>query len=408
MPHPSVNGSLFRKNRATDTVVDHDMPNTETKCAAPPLVSVIIPSWNGESLLRTFLPSVMAQDYRPFEVIVVDNDSQDQTTAFLRTAYPGVRIVSNRRNDGTAEGSNIGASEASGRYLFFLSNDMLLDPSAMRLLVEAMEADPTLGICTMKMLRITADGQCLPSIDSVGSDLDIFGFPGPRGINETDRGQWDAVADVFFSFGGAMFIRRDLFLSLGGYDPAFFTLADDIDLSWRVRLLGFRVQVVPGAYLYHRVSATLDTPAFRRARRRFWSERNTLRMLIKNYSAFTLLWVMPLNLLLLAGETAFWLAMGLPSVAGALFRAMGWNILHIGDTLRHRRRIQRTRVVSDSAIRQCMHRGSFKIRMFRDYRKRRDDGDWRVFLGRTAPTGTPQSVQGQKPSTKNERPVTTT
>lgn len=396
MPHPSVNRSLLRRNRATDTVVGYDMPNTETKCAAPPLVSVIIPSWNGESLLRTFLPSVMAQDYRPFEVIVVDNDSQDQTAAFLRTAYPGVRVVSNPRNDGTAEGSNIGAREASGRYLFFLSNDMLLDPSAMRLLVEVMEADPSVGICTVKMLRITADGRRLPAIDSVGSDLDIFGFPRPRGINETDRGQWDAVADVFFSFGGAMFIRRDLFLSLGGYDPAFFTLADDIDLSWRVRLLGFRVQAVPGAYLHHRVSATLDTPAFKRARRRFWSERNTIRMLLKNYSALTLLWVMPLALLLLAGETIFWLAMGQPSVAGALFRAMGWNILHIGDTLRLRRRMQQVRTVSDRTIRQSMHTGSYKIRMFRDYRKRKDEGDWRAFMGRTAPSAGAQTAEEQR------------
>jgi hypothetical protein len=372
------------------------MPNAETRCEVPPLVSVIIPSWNGESLLRTFLSSIMAQDYRHFEVIVVDNDSRDQTAAFLKTAYPEVKVVSNPTNDGTAEGSNIGALAASGRYLFFLSNDMLLDPRAMSLLVQAMEADPTLGICTMKMLRITADGECLPAIDSVGSDLDIFGFPGPRGINETDRGQWDAVTDVFFSFGGAMFIRKELFTRAGGYDQAFFTLADDIDLSWRVRLLGFRVQVVPGAYLYHRVSATLDTPAFKRARRRFWSERNTLRMLLKNYSALTLLWVMPITLLLLAGETAFWLAMGQPSVAGALFRAIGWNILHIGDTLKHRRRIQRTRTVPDRAIRQCMHGGSYKIRMFRDYRKRKDEGDWRAFLGRTAQSAGAQTAEGQK------------
>jgi hypothetical protein len=163
-----------------------------------------------------------------------------------------------------------------------------------------------------------------------------------------------------------------------------------------VRLLGFRVQAVPGAYLHHRVSATLDTPAFKRARRRFWSERNTIRMLLKNYSIISLLWVMPLALLLLAGETIFWLAMGQPSVAGALFRAMGWNILHIGDTLRLRRRMQQVRTVSDRTIRQSMHTGSYKIRMFRDYRKRKDEGDWRAFMGRTAPSAGAQTAEEQR------------
>lgn len=362
-----------------------------------PLVSVVIPSWNGEDLLRTFLPSILAQDYENLEVIIVDNDSQDRTVDFLREVHPSVRVVRNPRNDGTAEGSNVGARDARGRYLFFLSNDMFVAPSVARLFVNTMEADPSIGICTLKMLRITADGERLPIIDSVGSDLDIFGFPGPRGINEIDRGQMDARADVFFSFGGAMFIRRDLFFAAGEYDPSFFTLADDIDLSWRVRLLGYRVVAVPEAFLHHRVSATLDTPAFKRARRRFWSERNTIRMLLKNYGPLALLSILPAALLMLFGETLFWLLMGQPSVAGALWHAVGWNIAHIRETLRLRRRIQNARTVPDATILKAMHFGSFKLRMFRDYRRRKNDADWQAFLGRTPPQTTPPAPQGRKP-----------
>lgn len=348
-----------------------------------PKVSIIIPNWNGRLLLEQFMPSVVNLNYPSFEVVLLDNASSDESVSFLEDHYPLVRIVRHPRNDGTAEGSNVGARAARGEFLFFISNDMWLEPDVLALMVPHLEKNSGVGICTLKMRRITADGQRLKTLDSVGGVIDIFGFPYPRGVNEEDCGQWDEPAEIGFSFGGALLIRRSLYEQLGGYDPAFFTLVDDIDLSWRVRLLGFTVIAEPRAVLYHRASATLNTPAFKRAYRRFLSERNTIRTLLKNYQWINLAWILPGHLGLLLAEGLFFLMARQWALAGAGPRAIAWNIRFSGDTLRLRHAIQGLRSVGDKAILKVRWREIGKIWMLRDAWKRRKDPDWRAFFGKT-------------------------
>ncbi len=345
-----------------------------------PLISVVIVTYKGRDLLERFFPSVAGLSYPHLEFIVVDNDSRDGSVDFLRTRYPLVKIVEAGHNYGTAQGSNIGAGQARGEYIFFISNDMSFDPDMLTRLAGHLQSDPTIGICTCKMRRITDTGMKLQIIDSVGSDIDVFGFPAARGINSVDRGQWDYFSDVFFAFGGALLIRKKLFEEAGGYDPDFFTLADDIDLSWRVRLLGYRVVADPAAVLYHRVSATLGS-RFGRSQKRFWSERNTLRMLLKNYSAASLLVVLPAYLILLSSEMIFFLILGKLSIAGAEAKALGWNAAHILQTLRLRKDIQRKRRVGDGRVFRCLRKTSFKIIILWDYLRNFSQPSWRAYFG---------------------------
>jgi GT2 family glycosyltransferase len=351
-----------------------------------PLVSVIVVTWNGKPLLEKFMPSVVGMSYPNYEVVVVDNASSDGSAEFLEKAYPAVRVVKHSVNDGTAEGSNVGARAARGEYLFFISNDMWLEPDLLDRIVPHLAGDQSVGIATVKMRRITAAGARLNEIDSVGANVDVFGFPESRGILEQDSGQYDAgPAEVFFSFGGAMLIRRDLFWKAGGYDPEFFTLTDDIDLSWRVRLLGFKVVAEPRAVLYHRVSATLDTPAFKRAHRRFLSERNTIRMLLKNYGARSLMWIMPLDLAFLSMEGLFFLCVGQWRLAGSGPRAVLWNLRRLPGTLRLRRAIQSVRTVPDRTITAAMLPGSAKWRVFRYFMRSRGSPSWAGYFGKRRP-----------------------
>jgi GT2 family glycosyltransferase len=347
-----------------------------------PKVSIVIPNWNGRKLLEQFLPSVVGQNYPSFEVVILDNASADESVKFLEEQYPQVRVIRHDRNDGTAEGSNVGARAARGEYLFFISNDMWLEPNVLTLMTAHLDNDPKVGICTLKMRRITADGQRLMRLDSVGGIIDVFGFGYPRGINEEDHGQWDTPAEVGFSFGGALMTRRALYEKLGGYDPAYFTLTDDLDLSWRVRLLGYKVMAEPRAVLYHRVSATLNTPAFKRAYRRFLSERNTIRMLLKNYRLMNLLWVMPGHLLLLLAEGLFFMLAGQWALAGAGPRSVAWNIRLWKDTREKRREIQNLRTVGDGVILKRRWRHIGKLWMVIDIWKRRKHPDVVNFFGK--------------------------
>lgn len=340
----------------------------------PPLVSVVLVTWNGEALLRAHLPSLLAVDYPNFEVIVVDNGSTDGSVAFLRATYPAVKVIVNTANLGTAEGSNVAIPHARGKYIFWVSNDMEFDRGILKHLVRRCEADNGIGICTVKMLRIK-DGKMANEIDSVGANADVFGFPDARGINQPDRGQFDSFREVFFSFGGAMFIRRSVLEITGGFDPDYLTLADDIDLSWRVRLAGFKVMVEPMAFLYHRVSATLGK-SHNRPQKRCLSERNTIRTLLKNYSAGYLSFILPLYAILLAGETLFYLLLGKWGMARALGRAVSWNLSRLGATLGMRKKVQSFRRVPDRAVVARMLKRSEKLRLFWDFLFRRSLGDW--------------------------------
>jgi hypothetical protein len=338
-------------------------------------------------LLERFLPSIVGLSYPNKELIVVDNASSDGSAEWLRARFPTVRLVINADNYGTAEGSNIGARHAHGDYIFWISNDMEVESGLLDYMIETAEADRAIGIVTCKMRRFDMDRGRTDVLDSVGGDLDVFGFPYARGIGQTDHGQWDDSRDVCFSFGGAMLIRRRVIEHIGDYDPDYFTLADDIDLCWRARLAGYRVVVDPRAVLYHRGSATLGT-LFGRSRKRFWSERNTLRTLLKNYSAASLIWVLPVYFALLGAEVAFFAALRKWPLVKADLRAVGWNVGHLSLTWRLRREAQRMRSVGDAEIRRLMVKRSLKLEIFRDYLRNRRSLEWRQYFGEVPVSGT--------------------
>lgn len=330
-----------------------------------PLVSIINVTWNGRELLEKYLPSLNNLKYPNYEVIIVDNGSLDDSVAFVKNNYPKFKIIQNQTNLGTAQGSNVGLKEAKGEYVFWVSNDMEFSPYILNYLVDCSQNDPKVGIATVKMLRIK-DGKCIDQIDSVGADIDIFGFPISRGINEKDTGQYDFSTDVFFSFGGAMFIRRSLLDIIGEYDPDYLTLADDIDLSWRAHLAGYRVVVEPKAFLYHRVSATLSK-SHNRAQKRYISERNTLRTLLKNYSFGYLLMILPGYFAILFMEILFFLLLRKFKVAFSGIRAVLWNIKHFPGTLKRRAKIQSMRRVKDRVIISKMSKHSEKLKLAIDF-----------------------------------------
>lgn len=330
-----------------------------------PLVSIVNVTWNGQGLLEKYLPSVKNLNYPNYEVIIVDNASTDESTELVQEKYPEFKIIRNKTNLGTAEGSNVAIDKAKGKYLFWISNDMELDPFILNHLVNRCELDSNIGICTVKMLRIKEE-KLTNEIDSVGAAIDIFGFPASQGINEKDNRQYDYFTEVFFSFGGAMFIRKDLLSLVGRFDSDYFTLADDIDLCWRMHLVGFKVTVEPKAYLYHRVSATLSK-SHNRAAKRYLSERNTLRTLLKNYSLGYLFLILPAYLIILLLEITFFILMRKFDIANSGLKTLKWNLKNLGDTLYKRRKIQSIRKVNDSKIVSMMLKRSEKLRLFFDF-----------------------------------------
>jgi GT2 family glycosyltransferase len=327
-----------------------------------PLCSVIVLNYNGRQHLQDCLSSLKNQTCKNFETILVDNASQDDSVYFVRKNFPNVKIVRNRQNSGTAGGFNFGSRYSNAEYLLFLANDTEVEPNLFEEMMKEITKDPSIAICSAKMLRFFERDK----IDYAGIKLDIYGFPYIIGHKEKDDGQYNLVRDTIAT-GTCLLIKRKVFEKIGGFDDEYFTFSDEVDLCWRAKLVGYRSIINPHAKLYHKAGATLKKT--RRSRLRYMSERNIFRMLVKNYSALTLIKVLPQYIVLLLGEVLFYLGIKRGDMALAIVKAVLWNVQHLKGTLFLRRKIQKMRVVGDNIIQKEMIKKSVKIDMFGQWRK---------------------------------------
>ena len=325
-----------------------------------PFVSLVVINYNGLVHLKEYFDSVYAQTRMPDEVIMMDNASADESVKFVTKHYPKVQIIKNPFNAGTALGSNIAFDYCKGDLVIFQSNDIKLDKNCVAGLVEAM-SDQSVGIATSILLqyfRYKKDKQMI--IDNAGGVSDVYGL----GMQKYPEGRYQDLKsqeEVFFSYGGSFIIRRELFERTNGYDQRYFTLNDDIDLSWRVRLLGKKIIYVKKSFIYHKVSATLGI-LFVRSIKRYWSERNVMRTLIKNHTLRDLLIYFPQYLLLLLAEMGYFLYRKRPDLFLADLKAILWNLLYLPETLWMRLKIQRG--VVNRNLSQIMSKKSYKLMLF--------------------------------------------
>jgi len=337
---------------------------TEPVQAVPPVVAVMVTNdpgpWFEESLA-----ALGAQDYPSLSVLVLDNGSAEDPTDRIAAALPGafVRRCAAAAEGGFASAANEALESVEGAvFLLFCHDDVVLDPDAARLLVEEAYRSNA-GIVGPKVV----DRDHPDILLEVGMSIDHYGVPF-SGLEpgEVDQEQHDGVRDVFYVSHAAMLVRSDLLHELGGFDPATFPGADDIDLCWRARLAGARVIVAPSARVRH-VRATVM--AARRVRDRPAAElrdetRSRVRLLYKSYSGLALVWVLPVAFLLSALEAVGLLLTG--RVSRARSEIAGWAsaFAHPGELRRARAGAQRLRRIDDGDARDLMIRGSARFRRF--------------------------------------------
>lgn len=247
-----------------------------TPLPAAPFVSIIIPTWNGAHHLDPCLTALRAQRYRHFEIIVVDNGSQDGTLELLATCWPEVRVVALPTNRGFAGGANAGLNVARGAVVVLVNNDTAAEPDWLECLVDALVREPHAAMAASK-IKLWDDRSRL---HAAGDFYTVGGQPGNRGVWEPDDGRFDATAWVFAPNAAAAAYRRELLDVIGGFDERFGSYCEDVDLGWRAQLAGFRCLYVPEAVIYHRVSATGGGVLAS-----YYNGRNWLYVLAKNYPA---------------------------------------------------------------------------------------------------------------------------
>ena len=239
-----------------------------------PLISVIIPNWNGASYLPTCLDSLLRQSYPNFEVMVVDNGSTDGSLELLERDYPEVKVVALLENRGFAGGVNAGIREVQGEILAVFNNDAEADPRWLEELAKALARHPEAGMATPKVLLLDERDV----INSAGDFYGVDGVPGNRGVWQRDEGQFDREEYVFGAAGVAAAYRRAMLDDVGLFDEDFFSFCEDVDLAWRAQLARWKCVYVPKAVVYHKLSATGGGRIAS-----YYCGRNFIYVIAKNY-----------------------------------------------------------------------------------------------------------------------------
>ncbi|MCD6117266.1 glycosyltransferase family 2 protein [bacterium] len=323
-----------------------------------PEVSVVIPHWKGEDILRHTLESLRNTEYSNFNVIVVNNNSPDKSIEVVHRDFPEVRVVDSEINLGFAAGCNLGIREASTKYVALLNNDTEVTPMWLAYLVDVLEKDSEIAAVQPKLLwfynRNTFDYS-----GGAGGEIDIFGYPFTLGrvfeFIEQDIGQYDTQREIFWASGAAVVIRRSVLNYTGLLDEAFFAHMEEIDLQWRFHIAGFKVVNCPRAVVYHRAGATLGKE---NVRKMILNHRNNLVMLLKNYQMETIVWLMPVRVLLEIITVGFGVILLDFKRSFAAFYGLFSVIGFIPHILRERKKVSAIRSVSDKMIRNKMFRGS--------------------------------------------------
>ena len=244
-------------------------------------VAVVILNWNGEKMLREFLPDVVRHSTGA-EIVVADNASTDGSLQMLEREFPTVRRIVLDRNHGFAQGYHLALEQVDAEFYLLLNNDVQVGADWLSPLLEYMDKNPHVAACQPKLL-CHWDRTRFEYAGASGGYIDAWGYPYCRGrvmgTVEEDKGQYDEPASLLWATGAALMIRREAYWQVGGLDGRFFAHQEEIDLCWRLRSRGYGIACVPQSKVWHVGGGTLpkDSP-----HKTYLNFRNNLLLLYKN------------------------------------------------------------------------------------------------------------------------------
>jgi GT2 family glycosyltransferase len=379
-----------------------------------PRVCIVIPNYNGWRDTIECLESVYRITYPNYDVIVVDNASQDESIQKIReycagqikvvtqfvadvgekapiqlieyatterdtivtydhsankqdgsaNSLPCLRLIliKNDTNSGFTGANNIAVRYAletlNPRYILLLNNDTAVDSTFLDQLIKVAEMDSRIALVQSKLLNYDD-----LTIDYAGLICDVFGWPRARGRAERDTGQYDQLADsgFFCVCAACLLVSRDFLLELGNqcFDEHLFAYFEDVDLSWAARLFGHKIIYCPTSICYHKGSKTSRMPNPNTA---FWGYKNRIRVLAKNYSFKTLAETLPTAMCLdLVWSIAYSVKDKDLTYITSFVKALAWNIINVRSALELRHYVQSHRQIDDSQIMNYMVHNSLQL-----------------------------------------------
>lgn len=204
-----------------------------------PDVTAVVVTYNSAPCIAACVESLRRQQGIHVEIIIIDNQSADKTVEVVRNCGPGVRLLTNETNLGFGRACNQGADAGHGRFLFFLNPDAQLErPDGLRRLCQAMEQNPKWGLIGTRVLSPDGANEAFPAMD----------YPSQRHCR---RDFSQLPGKIAWVLGASMFVRRDVFAALSGFDPQFFLYSEETDLCLRIRQHGLEIGFMPDVTVRH-------------------------------------------------------------------------------------------------------------------------------------------------------------
>ena len=245
-------------------------------------LAIVILNWNGRAMLAEYLPTVIEYSRNEAVVYVADNASTDDSMQLIHDKFKGCKTILLDQNYGFAEGYNRALKQIEADYYLLLNSDVEVTHHWLTPLLEFMDAHPDVAACQPKLLS-ERNKDSFEYAGAAGGYLDKYGYPFCRGrifnTIEPDSGQYDYNTEILWATGACLLIRSRDYWDAGGLDARFFAHSEEIDLCWRLRLMGRKIYCIPDSRVYHVGGGTLPKS---NSMKTFLNFRNNLTMLYKN------------------------------------------------------------------------------------------------------------------------------
>lgn len=306
-----------------------------------PYFSIIIVNWNGIKWLQNCLNSVFNQDFKSFEVIFVDNGSEDGSCEFVEKKFPKVKIINLSKNHGFAVANNIGMESAKGEILFLLNNDTVIKKDLLDKILPIFK-DPKIGIVQPKLVLLE-DKNKLDLVGAYWTSTTFLSYFGLLGDSKARK--YNQKQSVFSNKGAAMFIRKSMIDKIGGFDADFWSYYEETDLCQRAWISGYQCWYFPVSVCFHANGGTslkIDNSFIQ-----FHNFKNKFSSFLKNFELKNLIKIVPTFVFLVLGLSFWYLITGKFQKSLALLKSLFWNLKNLKKTISKRKIIQLNRKISD-------------------------------------------------------------
>jgi GT2 family glycosyltransferase len=304
-----------------------------------PRVAIVLLSYNSLKLVREFLPKIIAttNHVEGVEIVVVDNASTDDLSPWMAENHRDIRVIKLEVNKGFTNGYCASLPQIEAENYVLISSDIEVTEGWLEPGLELLESDPKIAAVQPKVMSFDKR-EYFEYAGAAGGYIDHLGFPFCRGrlVDEVekDEGQYDDVREIFWASGACLFINADAYHKSGGLDNDFFAHMEEIDLAWRLKLMGYKIMFQPKSKIFHMGGFVIQYGSPGKV---FRNHRNNLIMLTKNLPAYQLFYKIPFRLLLDYAAMIKMIMDGNPKSSQAVFKAHWQYTMMLGKWLKKRK-----------------------------------------------------------------------